>query len=73
VLGASDVNHLKTIPDKDNGNKQALCMSVMPTSLTCARKCLMCSWVVLVSSSLNLRKSGVLKPQGYGMVSKYHG
>jgi hypothetical protein len=58
---------------RDNGNILILCTLVMPMSLTCARNCPMCSYVVLASSPVNLAKFGTRKPHGYGIVSKYLG
>jgi hypothetical protein len=71
--GARDVNLLKEATDNDRGKNLILCTSVMPTSLKLARNWPMCSYVVLVSSPLNLEKSSTLKPHGYGTVSKYSG
>jgi hypothetical protein len=67
------VNQLKSAPVRDNENILILCTSVMPTSLTCARNCPMCSYVVLALSPANLAKSSTRKPRGYGIVSKYSG
>jgi hypothetical protein len=67
------VKQLKAAPVRDNGNILILCMLVMPTLLTCARNCHICSYVVLASSPMNLARSGTRKPHGYGIVSKYSG
>lgn len=59
-LGASDVNQVNTVLDKDKGNNFTLYTSDVPTSLQCAKNCPMCSKVVLPSSPINLTKSRIL-------------
>jgi hypothetical protein len=67
------VNQLKDAPVRDNRNILILCTSVMPTSLTYARNCPICSYVVLASSLMTLARFGIRKPHGYGIVLKYSG
>jgi hypothetical protein len=63
-LGAKYVNQLKAIPESNNRNNLILWTSVMPTSLICARNCPICSYVVLLSSPLNMAKFGIQNPRG---------
>jgi hypothetical protein len=48
-LGTKVVNQLKDVPDKDSRNNLTLCTSIIVTSLSCARNCHICSYMVLAS------------------------
>ena len=61
-LGASDVNQVNAILDKDKGNSFNLKTSDVLTSLHYAKNCPTCSKVDLPSSPVNLTKSGILIP-----------
>jgi hypothetical protein len=71
-FGANDVNQLNAVPDSDNENN--LPLYIYNPSVTDLRQELAHVFkVVLLSSPVDLTKSGILNPLGYGTVSKYSG